>query len=345
MSLEVFLLILFILFVESFLLIKLYKQMAHKFKLVDVPNQRSSHVAPTPLGAGIVFLACISPAMGAVFYLEGIGTKPFYTLLIGSLVYTILGFVDDVKALSAYKRLVPQVMVALWVLLELTSYLSVPFEVAFLPIDSQVLALVFGVLYLCWMVNLFNFMDGLDGLLGGQAFILGVLSAALCYLQEESGLAVLYLMISVTVLPFLYFNWRPAKIFMGDAGAYFLGFFFAVLGLVGKIELNLSLVAQVTLMGALICDATLTLFFRLLKTGRVFQAHKTHGFQILRHVKKWRTSRIVLAYVFITLIWFFPFSIATLVWPKYAVLICFFSYAPVLIGLNQLRVGREGKTI
>lgn len=341
MSLEVTSLILFIVFLESFLLVKAYKGLASKFNLVDKPNERSSHIAPTPLGAGVVFLFCLLPAIAAIFYLEGLGLKPFYILVAGSLVYTIMGFIDDVKALPALFRLVPQVVVSVWILLELTSFLEVPFVVKFLPWDSQLLAFGFGVLFLCWMVNLFNFMDGLDGLVGSQAFVIGLSSFALSLMQENQNVAVLYCLISIIILPFLYFNWRPAKVFMGDAGAYFLGFFFAVLGLFGKIEFNLSLVAQVIVMGTLICDATLTLLLRIASTGRAFKAHRTHGFQILRHKYKWRTSRIALSYVALTAFWFFPWSILAVYYPSIAVFICFLSYSPVLIGFYILGVGRD----
>lgn len=344
MSLETASLMTFIVFIESFLLIRLYKNLAGKLNLMDKPNARSSHSVPTPRGAGVVFLFCILPVIGFIFYIEGIGLKPFSLLLAGSAFYTLLGFLDDVKTLSAYQRLLPQLAIAVWLLLSLTNYLEIPFEVKFIPIESQALSFVFGVLFVCWMVNLFNFMDGLDGFLGGQSFLVGLAGYALCVYQGQESLAVLYLSISAIVLPFLYFNWRPAKVFMGDSGAYFLGFFFALMGLLGKIEYNLSLVAQIIVMGTLICDATMTLFFRLIITKKIFKAHMTHGFHLLRHKHGWRTSRVAFLYMSITAFWFFPWSMAAVNKPDYSVLFCFLSYTPFLMFLLFLGAGRDWKS-
>ena len=238
----------------------------------------------------------------------------------------MLGFIDDLKHLSTKFRLIVQFTVSVGTMLYLTDLMRIAFEVRFLPFDVPVISFVFGVLFVMWMINLFNFMDGLDGLLGSQVFIYGIASYVLCYLTGNSSLGFVYLLFSALTLPFLIFNWRPAKIFMGDAGAYFFGFSFAFLGLVGKIEYDQSLVAQVVLMGALISDATFTLLYRLFKTGECMGAHRNHYFQLLKHKYNWRTSKVVISYALSTVFVFFPLSLIIRDYNQFGVYICLTLY-------------------
>jgi ABC-type multidrug transport system fused ATPase/permease subunit len=321
---ETFLLIL--VFFSSLLLVKGYQIVASSLGLYDVPNTRSSHSKPIPLGAGITFVISLIPA---VIYLKWAGfvtSNSFYLLAAGATLCTLLGFIDDLKHLSAKFRLIVQFVVSVGTMLYLTNLLKIPFDVRFLPFDVPVVSFIFGVLFVMWMINLFNFMDGLDGLLGSQVFLYGIASYGLCYLSGNSALGIVYLLISALTLPFLIFNWRPAKIFMGDAGAYFFGFCFAFLGLVGKIEYEQSLVAQVILMGALIFDATFTLISRALRSKKCMGAHREHLFHRLKDNLRLRTSRIVSIYILLTAFILFPISIFSIKFSNYAVQICLLTY-------------------
>lgn len=317
-------------FLSSLILVKIYQKIACFFSIYDIPNNRSSHNKPVPLGAGITFSLCIIPV---IFYLKlnySVYSNSLYLLLFGSMICALVGFWDDIRQLHTYFRLFIQFILSLGTMLYLTDGLNIPFNIRFLPFDIAVLSFLFGILFIMWMINLFNFMDGLDGLLGSQVFILGICSYFLSAWSGNYSLGILYLVFSALTLPFLLFNWRPAKIFMGDAGAYFFGFCFAVLGLIGKIEYSESLVAHVILMGALITDATFTLILKVITTGSLFSAHRKHLFQILRYKYLLRTSRIVYIYLIVTVAWFFPWSVLALIFPNYSVLFCFISYASLL---------------
>ncbi len=318
-----------------------YKRLAVGLGLYDVPNHRSSHSTPVPIGAGVVFLLCSAPAMVILQYFKIISFNTCKLFLCGTLLCTLLGFVDDIKPLSAMKRLSVQFFLALWVILELTQYLEISFEVKFIPINSVIVSVLFGVLFVMWMVNLFNFMDGMDGFLGSQSSLFALGSAGLCYYSGNLGLAYAYLVLLAVLLAFLVFNWRPAKLFMGDAGAYFLGFSFALLGLVGKVELEQSLVAQVILMAVVISDATLTLLVRLYTTHRMFQGHRTHGFQKLKIQKEMRGSRIIGLYSLLGFAWCMPLSFLAVTYPQLSVLFCLIAYLPILAFFAKLKVGIE----
>ena len=274
-----------------------------------------------------------------MFEAVAVSAVGFYLFAGGATLCTLLGFIDDIKHLSPVFRLSIQFAISAGTLVYLTNFLRIPFEVRFLPFDIAFISLAFGILFVMWMTNLFNFMDGLDGLLGSQVFVYGVASYFLCYFSDNHDLGLVYLIFSALTLPFLILNWRPAKIFMGDAGAYFFGFSFAFLGLVGKIEYDQSLVAQVILMGSLISDATFTLIYRITTTDNCFTPHRLHLFQRLKDNFKWRSSHIVIAYLLATVFVFFPISFAAIVFPNHALKFCFLSYSLSLAFYLVLKKG------
>ena len=314
-------------FFSSLILIKSYQRVTHTFQLYDTPNNRSSHTKPTPLGVGLIFAFILVPSVIFLKWAGYIDSSSFYLLAGGATLCTLLGFIDDIKHLSPVFRLSIQFAISTGVLVYLTNFLSIPFEVRFLPFDIAFISLTFGILFVMWMTNLFNFMDGLDGLLGSQVFVYGVASYFLCYFSDNHDLGLVYLFFSALTLPFLILNWKPAKIFMGDAGAYFFGFSFAFLGLVGKIEYDQSLVAQVILMGSLISDATYTLIYRITTADNCFTPHRLHFFQRLKDDLKWRSSHIVVAYLLVTVFILFPISFAAIVFSDHALKFCFLSYS------------------
>ncbi len=332
-----------LLVLEYFSLVYFLKIMARKFNLIDKPNHRSSHTLPPPRGAGAIFLSFILLAISSFLPVDSFDYGNLKTLLIGSLGFGLIGFTDDLKRLSALQRLVPQIVISIWVLLDVTEYLRLPFEVQFLPIASPTLAFVFGILFIIWLVNLFNFMDGLDGFLGSQSILIGFLSFILCYLQGEALFGCLYLIISITLLPFLYLNWRPAQVFMGDSGSYFLGFIFAFLAIYSKVVLEMNFIALVILMGALICDSTTTLLIRAYRTKQPLKAHKTHGYQVLKHVYSKPVPYINGIYGALTCFWFFGFAMLAVLYPVFSVYFCVSSYVPFVVALLKLKVGIQNK--
>ena len=225
---------------------------------LDQPNERSLHERPVPRTGGIAVLA------GAAIALA-FGATALWLPLALALALAVLSFADDVKGLPALARLSAHVgaaAVLVW-------------HVA--PLDVWQMALL--VLALAWLTNLYNFMDGSDGLAGGMTvFGFGAYAAA-AWLAGAAVLATLCLCIAAAAAAFLVFNFHPARIFMGDVGSIPLGFLAGALGLVGWRDGAWPLWFAPLVFAPFIVDATLTLARRMAKRERVWQAHRDHYYQ------------------------------------------------------------------
>lgn len=325
----------------SYGLLRIFRTLAVPFDLYDVPNHRSSHSKPVLRGAGLSFALCFILSCLVFMWLGLISSATTAPLVIGALILSLLGFVDDIFRVKSLVRFSVQILCSIFVLFLVTEGFKQPFEVRFLPFDFSFISIVFGVLFIGWVVNLFNFMDGIDGLVASCSVLIGFFSAGFSHFYGDIELSLLYLTLSVSVGPFLFMNWQPARLFMGDSGAYFLGAFFAIMACIGKVHFGQSLVIPSILMGALVCDATATLLVRAYCLKKLWLPHRTHGFQKLMDLSQGDHQYVVKLYLGLTIFWFFPFACLSFVFSQYSVFFCLLSYAPVLLfHLFQLRVGR-----
>lgn len=313
----------------------------HQFNLVDQPNSRSSHTIPKPRGGGLAFVTAFFVGLFFWWRLGFIGVRWVWPFLLGGFPVALIGFVDDMRSLSARIRLFFHFMAAFCSYAYLTQGFTTEVDISFLPgHGAGFWEIGFAVLYSAWMINLYNFMDGIDGLAATQAVVVSLLSAGLCFWQSNWSLFSLYLLLATTVSGFLLFNWAPAKIFMGDCGAYFLGFTFACLALMSKIYSGQSLMAHMILLGVFISDATYTLLLRALQRKRLYQAHKDHGFQ--HFVSKGRShAQVALIFNGITVFWLGPMAILSVLYVDWASTILILSYIPLLILMIWLQAGKE----
>lgn len=248
--------------------------------ILDKPNARSLHTNPIPCGGGIAIMTSLLIGMVFVYTLLG-ETEYVLWLGISSLFIAAISFLDDYRTLPFFYRLVTHFFAAyvflaqsdLWI-----KYIILPNVMWTLP---HALYVVISLLFIVWMVNLYNFMDGMDGLAGGMA-IIGFGSLALWGgLAHNTVFVIINLMIMGAAAGFLVFNFPPAKIFMGDTGASTLGFLAATLILWGSAENIFPLWVALLLFSPFIVDATITLFRRLLQGEKIWMAHKTHYYQRL----------------------------------------------------------------
>lgn len=311
---------------------------ADRFGLIDVPNERSAHNAPRPRGGGMSFVITF---LGGLVLLTAMGLIPLHLarpLLTAGPIVALIGLMDDRKNIPAGIRLLVHLGAALLTLYWLTEGFHNNMNISFLGQMPLWLQVCYSTLFIMWLVNLYNFMDGVDGMAGTQAIVVSLCSAGLCVWQNNWDLALLYSLIACGVAGFLFYNWAPAKIFMGDGGAYFLGFLFAALALINKMFFGQSLIALMILMGTFIADATYTLFRRLLRGEKVYVAHNKHAFQ--RAVQRgWSHTRVVVIYHLITLFWLAPWAVLAVIYPNLSVAFLFISYSPLLLGMLYLRAG------
>ena len=238
-----------------------------RLNAVDVPNERSSHHVPTPIGGGIIVIPVV---LGFWLIIGGSGVLP---VTVAALFLAGLSFADDLKSLPTLIRLAGHT-IAVVAILALDPGLLKP-AAEFLP---QEVAFVATVLVWVWFLNLFNFMDGIDGITGVETLTIGAGVAGVAGLSTVSGdVSGLGLVLAGAALGFLVWNWHPAKVFLGDVGSVPLGF------LLGWLLLALAAqgawAATLILPAYYLFDATLTLVKRAFRGEKVWRAHRSHFYQ------------------------------------------------------------------
>lgn len=250
--------------------------------IVDVPNGRSSHTQPTPRGGGLVIVSMM--LFGWLLYMLIADTASFYyvrlTFLWGLSLIAAVSWLDDVHTLSGGVRILVHFAAAALVVsaLALSGLLQLFAPFAHLPLS---LAIGLSLLWIVGMTNAYNFMDGIDGIAGSQAVVTGAVWALIGLLTGQSLLLIPGLLIGASALGFLYYNWQPARIFMGDVGSAFLGYSWAVLALfAAQYDSRLALIGVLSLW-PFIFDTGFTMFMRAWRRENIFQAHRSHLYQRL----------------------------------------------------------------
>src|SRR5690606_20964523 len=197
-----------------------------------------------------------------------------------------------------------------------------------LQLQMGLLGIPIGVLFVVWLLNLYNFMDGIDGIAGTEAVTVAVSGALLHWMHGEPEVAMLLLSLAAASMGFLLWNWPPAKIFMVDVGSGFLGFVFAVLAL-GLSSGALNLWVWLILLGVFVVDATYTLLRRLVRGERVYQAHRSHAYQ--RGARRWGSHKnVTLAVGAINVFWLLPLAWVAAVYPDWGVVALAVAWLPLL---------------
>ena len=316
-------------FVASMLLTRTLIIYSHKLGMIDNPNNRSSHTNPTPKGGGLAFFLVFSLVTLGLFIFFPKYHEIVLPLLLGGPIVVFLGWLDDRYTLPATPRLLVHFIVAISIYAFVTNWFTVPMGISFLP-DWPFVNAAFCVLFIAWFINLYNFMDGADGLASSTAVAGSILMAAVSAIHGSIELSVIYCLIAYTVSGFLFYNWSPAKIFMGDTGSYFLGFLFASLALISKIQANISFYSHIIIFGFFIFDATYILFRRALQRQPLFQAHKTFLFHRLME-KGWSHRKVSSFYTMVLVLWLFPLSNLASIYDMFGLIIVIIAYLPLLI--------------
>ena len=292
-------------FISTFSLASFMPRYPLSRSLRDIPNARSSHSVPTPRGGGLavvlVFLA-ISPVIGY----QGWLSWPLVIGLAGSGAWiAIIGFLDDHGHVAARWRLLAHFLGAGWFLVWLPALPSLAiFGTTF---DLGFIGYVLAAVMLVWVLNLFNFMDGIDGIASVEAITVCVGGALLYALIGVPALAATPLLLAASVAGFLVWNFPPAKIFMGDAGSGFLGIALGGLTLQAAWAAPQLLWAWLILLGVFVLDATFTLLRRLLRGDKVFEAHRSHAYQYASR-EYGAHLPVTLAVLAINVLWLLPWA-------------------------------------
>jgi UDP-N-acetylmuramyl pentapeptide phosphotransferase/UDP-N-acetylglucosamine-1-phosphate transferase len=258
----------------SWLATGLVLQALRRAAILDRPNERSSHAIPTPRGGGLAIMATILPAW-AVIALAGYTDRTPLVAAAAAGVLAAVSWLDDRRGLTPATRFLVQFLCVADGLAALPGAGAV-FQ-GWLPPWLDVIAAGFAWL---WFINLFNFMDGIDGIAGTEAASIGIgitLLAVLHLAAGGLGIGLLGITIAASALGFLWWNWQPARLFMGDVGSVPLGY---LLGWLLLLMAAAGLWAPALILPLyFLADASWTLTRRLLRGAKIWQAHREHFYQ------------------------------------------------------------------
>ena len=285
-----------LLLILSFTLTYIIKNYYIKNAILEEVNERSSHTVPTPHGGGIAIV--ITWFVGLVYlnYVNEIDATLFYALMVG-VVISVVSYFDDIYELSPKLRLGVQLAVALGALVALGGLNTLDFGI--FTITNDIVTNTIAIVAIIWYINLYNFLDGINGYAGSEAIFLSI-AGLLIFGGAHFGV------LAVAVLGFLYWNWNKAKIFMGDVGSTLLGYNVAIFTIYYVNQDSMNLWIWIVLFSLFWFDATLTLIRRKLNGEKLSQAHKKHGYQRLNqsgwsHFKVTNYSIVVNVCIFILL--------------------------------------------
>ncbi|WP_228273672.1 MraY family glycosyltransferase [Rhodocyclus tenuis] len=274
--------------------------------LLDIPNARSSHALPTPRGGGLAIVISFLLALPLLVWAGLLAVHAFWALLGAGALVAAVGFLDDHRHIAARWRLLAHFAAAAWTLVCIGG--APPIMLAGWALAPSWLATALVAVYLVWLLNLYNFMDGIDGIASVEAICVCVGGALLYVLVGQSELAAVPLALAAAVAGFLYWNFPPARIFMGDAGSGFLGVVLGILSLLAAVQVPQLFWSWLILLGVFVVDATTTLLRRLLRGEKVYEAHRSHAYQhAARHYGRHLT--VTLAVAAINLGWLLPLAL------------------------------------
>lgn len=320
----------------SLLLTAALRSYALNKQIIDVPNARSSHSVPTPRGGGLAIVGSFLICLPLLSWVSPIANTEMLSIAGAGLAVAAIGFMDDHGHIAARWRLLGHFVAAAWALFWLGGL--PPLQFLGHVIDLHWAGAILATVYLVWMLNLYNFMDGIDGLASIEAITVCMSAGLLSVLAGATNLAVLPVILAAAVAGFLYWNFPPARIFMGDAGSGFLGITLGVLSIQAAWHSAELFWCWLILMGVFVVDATFTLCRRLVRGDKVYEAHRSHAYQFAS--RRYRSHLpVTLAVAALNLFWLLPVALSVLLLGVDGFLGLIVSYVPLTVLAIRYRAG------
>ncbi len=310
---------------------------------MDIPNERSSHITPTPRGGGIAFVSTSLIGFLILLLNDALNRTELLSLCCAGVIVAIAGHLDDRQKISgATVRLVLHAISAIILIVGV----GIPAQISLFDrtVNTGIVGSILGVIYLVWLLNLFNFMDGTDGIAASEAIFIALAGAFLNYhVLSHANHSDAAIVLAASTFGFLLYNWSPAKIFMGDVGSGYLGIVVGGLSLMAAKQQHELLWVWIILLAVFVSDATITLIRRLARKQKPHVAHRSHAYQHLaiRFNSHAKVSLIVLA---INIVWLLPiaFLVADNQIPGTTGVVI--AYVPLLIAALILGAGKDSAT-
>lgn len=257
------------------------RRWALRNRVLDVPNERSSHQVPVPRAGGMAIVATVILGMSIALAAQPVSSPRIaIAWMFGSLLVAVVSWFDDLRSLPTLVRLLAHATAAVVIIAAAGPFMAIG-QPAVGFLRFSVGGYLLTLFWIVGLTNAFNFMDGIDGIAAGQATVAAVAAAILGRLQNEPAIEMLGVLIAAGSVGFLVHNWSPATIFMGDVGSAFLGYSLAVLPLMSRQSHPAFLLQSVLALWPFLFDAIFTFARRLLKGENVMQAHRSHLYQRL----------------------------------------------------------------
>ncbi|MDO6563992.1 glycosyltransferase family 4 protein [Amphritea sp. 1_MG-2023] len=300
-------------------------------KLLDVPNERSLHANPTPRGGGVSVVVVFILGLCILVFSDFLSVTNFISFTCAALLVSVVGFIDDHGHVPARWRILVHVSAALllvFMLRGIPGLIVLGFE-----INLSALGYPIAIVYLVWLLNLYNFMDGIDGLASMEAICVCIGASICSFIIQQCSLtesSIVSMLLASSVAGFMIWNYPPAKIFMGDACSGFLGLVLGALSLLAVWENSAMLWCWIILLAVFITDATMTLFRRVVSGEKIYEAHRNHAYQ---HAATYFGSHlpVVLAVVLINTLWLFPMALFVALDMIDGLIAIIISYTPLLV--------------
>jgi UDP-N-acetylmuramyl pentapeptide phosphotransferase/UDP-N-acetylglucosamine-1-phosphate transferase len=257
----------------------------HK-RILDHPNERSSHSSPRPRGGGVGIVIVV---VAGTLLLDHAAIGALWPWLAAAIAIAVTGWIDDVRSLPTGLRVTVHLIAGIGAVLAYGGFAGLS------QLSFGLLAAPLTVLWIVGLTNAFNFMDGIDGIAGAQALMAGAAWAVIADHRHDAVLLHAALLIAAASAGFLLHNWSPARIFMGDVGSTFLGFTLAVVPLLSGAGRRDALIPAL-IVWPFVFDSGFTFLRRLGKRENVFAAHRSHLYQRLT-IAGWSHARVALLYM------------------------------------------------
>jgi Fuc2NAc and GlcNAc transferase len=304
-----------------------YVYVARRGNILDHPNARSSHAESTPHGGGLPLYLAFAVGVGYAVTNGSLDHRHYVLLTVSSLLLVAVGIMDDIRDLSVKFRLSLYSGVVILVVTALLWDVVLPI----FPMGVGLLALTCMVIL--WLLNLYNFMDGIDGMAALQAVLA---CGAAAFLSRDEQYSLFCLLLAGAQIGFLLLNAPPARLFMGDAGSIPTGFLLGALAILGGVNGAVDPLSWVVLLAVFVTDATWTLIWRM-STGQAFtQAHRLHAYQRLS--RYWGSHiKVDGVLLFILCFWLIPIAWLVNRQSDYDPILVIMAYLPLFFGMAKVR--------
>jgi len=281
----------------SLVLVVAVRRLTIRLHLFDRPNDRSSHTVPTPRCGGAGIVVAVIAGTAVLVRVTSAPSHSLVKLLAAAVLIAAVSLIDDLRTLSAAVRFPVHLIASAIVVMTIGYWQDA--AAGHLLVHFGIAGALLTCLWIAGVTNVYNFMDGIDGIAGVQALTAGTAWAIIGLNAGALPAAIMGAVIAAASLGFLFHNWPPARIFMGDVGSAFLGFLFAATPLL--VPLRDSLARAILVLWPFLFDSTFTLLRRLRRRENIFAAHRSHLYQ--RLIISGRSHRFVTTLYGLLAVW------------------------------------------